>query len=126
MINLFVCHINDGGDIGIDYDDEKGFWNSFLCENQGDIEWCERDLESGLSELESYFTVDGSVERNEKDVKEFEEKKKEFLKSIEGKKGKFYMWGVEYDCDLCFIEEGEGLEYTEEDEDENCVVMFNE
>ena len=60
-------------------------------------------LEEVLKELNDYFSDYG--DRSEEDVIEFEKLKSEYVEMIGDKKGKFYLWGIEYDLQLMFIED---------------------
>lgn len=103
LINLVVVNLNDGGDLSIERDEVEESWNDFVEENEGDISYFEKSLEDGLKECDDYFN--GYGERSEEDKKEWNELKENYKKMVEGKNGKFYVWGIEYDCDLMFVEE---------------------
>lgn len=94
--------ICERGDEDEDEYGEDGIFASF-AQGLAEGEWgSEVTLEAGLAELYDYFQTGG---REEYEVEEFEKLKKDFVNQVENKIGKFYLWGVEYDCDLMFIEE---------------------
>ena len=116
LLNLVVCNLNDGGDLFIDnggdvniYEDDDGNeeelteWKQFGKENDDDIETFEVSLENGLQECDDYFTNYG--ERSQEDKEKWNKLKLEYCEKVKDKVGKFYIWGVEYDCDLMFVED---------------------
>lgn len=118
-VNLVCCHGSDGGDLSID--DGGEFWDKFVYENEGDISWAEQTLEDGIAECDKYFE-DTHDQSDEEDKKEWQELKEQFRQQVAGLTGKFYVWGVEYDCDLMFLPEDQvdvWKEYQPEDEDED-------
>ena len=98
-LNLCVINLNDGGDLILEgYDEMEGDYQLIYEEE----EWEEVSLEEGLKQLGDYFNDYG--ERDEEEVEEFEQLKKEYVELIGDKKGKFYLWGIEYDLQLMFEE----------------------
>ena len=80
-VNLCVINLNDGGELILERYDE---------------------MDERLKELGDYFNDYG--ERDEEEVEEFEQLKKQYVELIGDKKGKFYLWGIEYDLQLMFEE----------------------
>ena len=100
-VNLCVINLNDGGELILERYDEMD--EEYVEIYEGDEENEEVSLEQGLKELGDYFNDYG--ERDEEEVEEFEQLKKEYVELIGDKKGKFYLWGVEYDVELMFEED---------------------
>lgn len=97
-LNLCVVNLNDGGDLILEGYEEMDGEYQMIYEEEDELE--EVSLEEGLKELEDYFNDYG--ERDEVDVELFEQLKKEYVELIGDKKGKFYLWGIEYDLQLMF------------------------
>ena len=102
-LNLCVLDLEEGGDILLEKYDEmnEDFRESFesdLEENEVKLV----SLENGLKELDDYFEYE---EREDDEIEEYENKKKEFVSKIEHMEGKFYIWSVEYDLELMFVED---------------------
>jgi len=103
-LNLCVMNLGDGGELMLERegDVDEEFMECFE-DGLKEKEWSVVSLEDGLKELDDYFNDYG--ERDEEDVEEWNMLKKEYVKEIGDRKGKFYVWGVEYDCELMFIED---------------------
>ena len=100
-LNLCVINLNDGGDLILErFDDMEGDYQMFYEEEE---EKDEVSLTDGLKELDDYFNDYG--ERDEEEIELFEQLKKEYVELIGDKKGKFYLWGIEYDLELMFEED---------------------
>lgn len=104
MLNLYVTHGSDGNEVKFENDNEvkSNLNNLAVFMQQFDADDC-CTVEQGLKELEDYRASTYN------DNEDWESVKSAFLQAVEGKVGKFYTWGIEYDCDLMFIEEGEQL-----------------
>lgn len=113
-INLVVCHGGEGGELFIDTGGEP--WDRFVHENKGDIGWTERTLEDGMFECDEYFYDNTCDDNNEG---KWQELKEQFAKQVAGLTGKFYVWGVEYDCDLMFVPEDQAEVWKNFDPDED-------
>jgi len=100
-LNLCVVNLNDGGDLILERLEEMDEDCRLVYEEDEEKE--EVSLEDGLKELEDYFNDYG--EREEDDVEVFKDLKKDYVELIGDKKGKFYLWGVEYDLELMFEED---------------------
>ena len=102
-LNLSVMNLNEGGMFWIDEweDIDSSYKCIFYEELEEGLESV--SIEEGFKDLDEYFGV-GDEDR-EDDVEKYEELKKEFIKRIGDRKGKFYVWGVEYDCELSFVED---------------------
>lgn len=117
-INLVCCHGSDGGELSID--DGGEFWDKFVYENDGDIAGFETSLEDGIAECDKYFT--DTHDPDEQTKQEWQELKEQFRQQVADLTGKFYVWGVEYDCDVMFVPEDQANEwknYEPDDEDED-------
>ena len=104
MLNLCVVHGSDGGDVRVET--KNSMYEECLEVFVGGVEndeWEEVDLEKGLFECKKYGNDSGSNMEN------WDEVVKKYVDEVSEKKGKFYLWGVEYDLDLMFVEEGEKL-----------------
>ena len=103
-LNLCVVNANDGGELMLEElrEMESDFKECFRDGLEED-EWNVVTLENGLKELDDYFSDYG--DRDEEEVKEWKKLKEDYVSMIGDKKGKFYVWGVEYDCELMFIED---------------------
>ena len=98
-LNLCVMNLNDGGELILErYDEMDEEYVEIFEEDKWEV-----SLEEGLKELNDYFSDYG--DRSEEDVIEFEKLKSEYVEMIGDKKGKFYLWGIEYDLQLMFIED---------------------
>lgn len=110
-VNICVMNINEGGDVYVEEKMDDMFLKMFLDgfkEDNGDgsCEWGVVDLEEGLSELDDYYMDNGNgMEEDERLDKEWEKVKDEFRSKVKGKEGFFWLWGVEYDYELMFVEE---------------------
>lgn len=115
-VNLVCCHGSDGGDLFIDNGGEQ--WDRFVHENNGDIAWAEKTLGDGMFEVDEYFYDNTCDDNNET---KWLELKKQFVDQVAGLTGKFYVWGVEYDCDLMFLPDNQAdvwKDYEPDDEDD--------
>ena len=121
-VNLCVMNINEGGEVYVENKMEDLFLSVFLrgfvgeCLCEGDVcecefklencSWGEVSLEEGLSELDDYYFNNGNgMDGDERLDKEYRRVKEEFKKKVEGREGRFYLWGGEYDYELFFVEE---------------------
>ena len=102
-LNLSVLHLCEDGSFNIEeWDDiDREFRCVFYEELEDGMESV--SIEEGFKDLDEYFGIEDK-ERVD-DLIEYEELKKEFIKKIGDRKGKFYVWGVEYDCELTFVED---------------------
>ena len=102
-LNLCVVNLNDGGELLLEkYENmDKDFINIFDY-NLKNKEVGEVNLNEGLIELDEYFNNYG--ERDEIDKNNYIKIKSEFINKIGSKVGNYYLWGVEYDLELMFIE----------------------
>ena len=94
--NFCVVNEVDGGELLIEECEECKFKEVFL-EGLEEGDWEEVSLKEGLEKLKHYFVCYGEGD--------FEENKETFLRRIGKKKGKCFMWSVECDYELMFIEE---------------------
>ena len=99
-VNLCVVNLNDGGDLMLERFDDMDEDYQMIYEE--DEEKDEVSLVDGLKELDDYFNDYG--ERDEEEIELFEQLKKDYVELIGDKKGKFYLWGIEYDLELMFEE----------------------
>ena len=98
-LNLCVMILNDGGELILErYDEMDEEYVEIFEEDKWEV-----SLEEGLKELNDYFSDYG--DRSEEDVIEFEKLKSEYVEMIGDKNGKFYLWGIEYELQLMFIED---------------------
>lgn len=102
-LNLSVMNLNEGGLFWID--EWENIDSNYRCMFYEELEEGLESvsIEEGFKDLDEYFGV-GDEDR-EDDVEKYEELKKEFINKIGDRKGKFYVWGVEYDCELTFVED---------------------
>jgi hypothetical protein len=99
-VNLCVVNLNDGGDVYVERFDDMDEDYQMIYEE--DEEKDEVSLVDGLKELDDYFNDYG--ERDEEEIELFEQLKKDYVELIGDRKGKFYLWGIEYDLELMFEE----------------------
>jgi hypothetical protein len=101
-INLVVLDDHEGGDITLekfsDMDDE---FQQIFTDGLEEGEWEATSLQQGLAELDEYFEERGDPSRQD----EYNAKKQQFQSAVQGKAGKFYVHGIEYDLQLMFVEE---------------------
>lgn len=102
MLNLVVDYM-DEPNVTIETKEtiDRGNLDWFKkCMATGNVELMSQ--EDGLKRLEEYVgNFGGSLDA------EWAEKKAEFLEQIKDKVGMFYIWNVEDDVDLMFVEQGE-------------------
>ena len=70
---------------------------------QGELE--EVSLEEGLRVMDDYVNQFSSVSDLETEFPDYVKSRQQFEKEVSGKVGKFYIWAIEYDTQLMFIED---------------------
>lgn len=108
-LNLVVLDDQEGGDITLEkYSDMDEKFQQIFNDGLEEGEWEATSLEQGLAELDEYFEERGDPTQQEA----YDTAKQQFQSAVQGKQGRFYVHGVEYDLQLMFIEspsqEGEG------------------
>ena len=121
-VNICVMNINEGGEVYVEEKMNDMFLKLFLDGfKDEECEWGVVDLEEGLSELDDYYMDNGNgMEEDERLDKEWEKVKDEFRSKVKGKEGFFWLWGIEYDYELMFVEEDSieelfSLEFVEDE-----------
>ena len=100
-VNLCVVNQNDGGDLLLENDGGKFLYLFHEQLVEGDVE--ETTLEHGLTELDKYFVDCGT--RSEEDKVKWNDLKEQYKELVKDVPGKFYLWGVEYDYELMFVDD---------------------
>lgn len=119
MINIFVS-AEDGCTV-VEDDQEVRSKVDCLCAFLNDDSVLASSVELGEAEQRLREYAQNWCE----DLVEFEQKMLEFKEKINGKVGKFYEWGVEYDSDIMFVEEGEKLPTIVYDEESDTVRLVD-
>lgn len=100
-LNLVVLDDQEGGDITLEkYSDMDEEFQQIFNDGLEEGEWEATSLEQGLAELDEYFEERGDPTQQEA----YDTAKQQFQSAVQGKQGKFYVHGVEYDLQLMFIE----------------------
>jgi len=100
-LNLVVLDDQSGGEIILEqYSDMDSDHQQIFNQGLQSGEWKATSLKQGLAELDEYFEERGDPTQQD----DYDAKKQQFQRAVQGKAGNFYIHGIEYDLQLMFIE----------------------